>query len=104
MTTKTKTKREDVIDQAKALIVGDREDQYGSPATNFSNIAKLWNVRIGHKLKPEAEILPSDVAALMVLVKVARDIAGIKEDSTIDTIGYAALYAELAQIEKDQKK
>jgi hypothetical protein len=29
-------------------------------------------------------------------LKVARDIAGYKEDSAIDTAGYAALYAELS--------
>lgn len=94
------TKREKVINEALGLIMGDRQDQYGTPAKNFSNIADLWNVRLGHKLKDGERFLPSDVAILMVLVKIARDIAGVKEDSAVDAIGYAALYAELAEIEK----
>ena len=46
------------------------------------------------------KILPSDVAIIMALVKIARLAASPgHEDSWIDLAGYAALGAEIAEIE-----
>jgi hypothetical protein len=88
------SKREEVLEASRQLITGDRQDQYGPPQANFQNIASMWNIRFQHKLK--APLTAADVAHAMLLLKVARDIAGYKEDSAIDTAGYAALYAELS--------
>lgn len=88
------SKREEILDEAKRLITTERQEQYGTPQANFQNIASMWNIRFQHKLK--APLTPSDVAHAMLLLKVARDIAGYKEDSATDSAAYAALYAELA--------
>lgn len=89
-----KTKREEILEEAKRLIVSDREDQYGPPVENFKNIADLWNIRFQKKLKEP--LTGSDVAVAMLLLKIARDIHGFKEDSAVDGAAYAALYAEVA--------
>lgn len=96
------TKREEVLDEAKRLIVSDREDQYGPPVENFKNIADLWNIRFQKKLKEP--LTGSDVAVAMLLLKIARDIHGYKEDSAVDSAAYAALYAEVeTALQKESK-
>lgn len=96
----TKTKREQILEEAARLIVSDRQDQYGPPEENFQNIADMWNIRFKNKLNEP--LTASDIAAAMALLKIVRDIQGYKEDSAIDAAAYIALYAELA--EKDGKK
>jgi hypothetical protein len=96
----TKTKREQILEEAARLIVSDRNDQYGPPDQNFQNIADMWNIRFQRKLSEP--LTASDVAHAMALLKIVRDIAGYKEDSAVDGAAYLALYAELA--EKDGTK
>jgi len=91
----TKTKREEILEEARRLIVSDRQDQYGPPEKNFQNIADMWNIRFQEKLSEP--LTASDVAAAMALLKIVRDIQGYKEDSAIDAAAYIALYAELAE-------
>lgn len=83
-----------VLDEAKALITGDRNKSYGSPVQNFQNTADMWNVQFRHKLKTNAVFTPSDVAQAMVLLKMARMIAGKKQDNWTDVVGYAGCGAE----------
>lgn len=83
--------REACLDAVKEIITKDRNDQYGEPEDSFSLIGKLWTgytgVRIG----------PADVAAMMILMKVARIRAfDKKEDSWVDIAGYAACGVECA--------
>lgn len=88
------TKREEILNEAKKLIVSDRQEQYGPPEENFQNIADVWNIRFQRKLNEP--FTPADVAHAMALLKIVRDIAGYKEDSAIDAAAYLALYAELS--------
>jgi hypothetical protein len=84
------TPRGDVLREAEFLITGDRNKTYGPPTQNFLHIAELLNTRFGHKLKPSARFNGSDVADLMILVKVARNISDTKRDNWVDIAGYAA--------------
>lgn len=84
------TPRGDVLREAEALITGDRNKTYGPPTENFRNIAELINVRFRHLLKPGERFTGSDVADLMVLVKIARNAADPKRDNFVDIAGYAA--------------
>ena len=82
---------------AAEAAVKDREGSYGSPQENFERIAKLWNVILAGKLGEEHEISASDVAMMMVAIKLARLIeTPDHKDSAIDLAGYAALLAEIA--------
>jgi hypothetical protein len=77
------------LDEAKQIICGDRQDSYGNPEDSFSQIASLWTAYLGRV------ILPSDVAHMMILFKVARCLGQkITRDNYIDIQGYAAIAAD----------
>lgn len=87
--------RQQVLQEAESLIVGDREDQYGPPAENFQRIADYWNRYLTDAWK-KGHVDGRDVALMMGLVKIAREAGGHKRDSCVDLAGYAALAAEVA--------
>lgn len=86
-------KRDVLLSQARLLINGDRQEDYGTPQDNFKNIAERWSQHVG------VEIHPWQVAVMMIDVKVARmaTVGVPHEDSMIDIAGYTALAAELAE-------
>lgn len=96
-TKRSMTKREEILNEAKKLIISDRQEQYGPPEENFQNIADSWNIRFKKKLKEP--FTAADVAAAMALLKILRDVHGYKEDSAVDAAAYIALYAELSSKE-----
>ncbi|WP_051321615.1 DUF6378 domain-containing protein [Chrysiogenes arsenatis] len=81
--------RSQVLFEAERTINGDRDQQYGAPAVAFDLIAKYWSVYLG------CDVLPKDVAQMMVLMKLAREQLNTKRDNLVDMIGYAALSVEL---------
>lgn len=89
------SKREEILDTAKKCVCGDREQDYGSPENNFRTIANLWTDYL--LAKPDSlDIQPTDVAAMLALLKIARIASGhAKEDNWIDLAGYAACGGEL---------
>lgn len=95
-------KREEVLDTAKKIVCSDRNEQYGDPERNFETIAALWTnyLHAAGIIKDDdptvwTRITPKDVAAMMVLLKVARIATGkYKADSWIDIAGYAACGSE----------
>lgn len=89
----TKTTREKILEQARKAVCGDRDLQYGSPEKSFDLIAQYWSVYLGQELKP------TDVAALMILFKVARQQNGSKPDNWVDIAGYSACGAEIDEKE-----
>ena len=79
-----------ILKEAHAIIYGDREKTYGHPAKNLRAIATMWDVYINNKQTPE--ITAKDVAAMMMLVKVARFANDpTHRDNLVDICGYAAL-------------
>ena len=96
--------RSEILDTAKKCVCGQREQDYGSPESNFQLIADLWNDYLGFA---RDEISPTDVAMMMALLKVARiKNGGGTGDSFVDLAGYAACGGELNDIrlEKQKKK
>lgn len=90
--------RSKVLQEAEKAINGDRDQEYGAPAVNFTNIASFWSTYLAGRLKDTEEITPGDVAAMNVLQKVARSMnTPAKFDHWVDTAGYAALAAEINQ-------
>ena len=69
---------ENILEQAKELVVGDRQEDYGDKLTNHENIAALWSIFLRKKLTAH------DVAMCMALVKVARLMHAHKTDSYIE--------------------
>ena len=85
---------ETVLEEANRIIYGDREKTYGHPAKNFEATAALWNGYLQSKNGEDAflHILPFtavDVAHLMILLKMARELHMHKRDNVVDMCGYA---------------
>lgn len=95
-----KMTREEILKAAQSCVCGEREEDYGSPEDNFRLIGDLWTSYLRQKcvgLNADICIIPSDVAAMMALLKIARIASGSgKADSWVDLAGYAACGGELA--------
>lgn len=83
-------KREEVLSKAEDIVTGARQNTYGNPEDCFKVIGDMWGGYLG------IDVSPTDVAMLMVLLKVART-KGRKDyaDNYIDIAGYAACAGEL---------
>lgn len=89
-------KREECLRKACECVNGDRNSEYGEPENNLRLIAEFWSSYLGINLTP------SDVANMMVLLKVARTNSGKPHlDNYIDMAGYASLAYEVAETVKD---
>ena len=84
------TIREKILQTAEKCVMGDRQQDYGSPENNFQVIADMWTTYLAVKVSPK------DVAAMLALLKIARIASGhAKEDNWVDLAGYAACGGEL---------
>lgn len=84
-------KAEDALRQAITLISGDRHEQHGDRHKNFGHAAKLISAYLG------IDVSPSQVAWVMVLMKMARDHNGTRSpDNSVDAAGYCGLAGELS--------
>lgn len=92
--------RQAILREVEGIICKDRNAQHGEPEDLFSPIAGLWETYLVQRgiVDPNGEpLLAHDVAALMVLFKIARHAANpMHRDNAIDTVGYAAIMGELA--------
>jgi hypothetical protein len=87
-----------VLKEAHSIIYGDREKTYGHPSKNLKTIATMLNAYMG--AKNDKDITPKDVAAMMMLVKVARFANDpTHRDNLIDICGYAALVERCDEVE-----
>ncbi len=87
----TSMTRAEILEAAAKAVTQDRAATHGSVERNFELIAKLWSIWL------EAEISPTDVAVMMMMLKQAR----IKStpghhDHWSDVAGYAACGGEIA--------
>jgi hypothetical protein len=94
--------RENVLDEAKKCVLHDRNSTYGKPEDNFRRIAELWTTYLNIRPKDVgAPITPTDVAQMMLLMKVARLAHNpTHKDSWVDGIGYLACGAGIELAEK----
>lgn len=87
--------RGQILDKAKAIINGERTQQYGEPENCFRTIAGFWNVYMfarGNNI-----VTDKDTAIMQALMKIAREAHGAgKEDNIIDACGYLALAADMS--------
>lgn len=82
--------RSEVLDEAKNIVNGQRQIDYGKPEDNFKIIADLWSVYLNEN------ITSKDVAMMMILLKIARaksDTGTI--DNFVDIAGYSACAGEI---------
>lgn len=82
--TDTKT----LADQAKKLVYGDRNQQYGSPAKDYERVSKVWSGLLCNKLKDGESITAEEALIMMTALKLCREFHKHKEDNVIDAHGY----------------
>lgn len=74
---------ENILDEAKRITAGSRNDDYGAPSEDMARTAKLWSAYKGTKFEAR------DVAAMMILLKLSRLAFRDKRDSWVDIAGYS---------------
>lgn len=90
-----------ILARAADIVGGDRRTQHGDARELHALVARLWNVYLCARANRGHMIEPSDVAAMMALLKIARTATGAhNEDNYVDGAGYIAIAGELAQPEK----
>ena len=95
---KALTRRAEILRTAEAQVTGQREQDYGTPESNFELIADLWSIYAGY------EVSALDVAVMMILLKIARvKRGGGTGDSFGDIAGYAACAGEIAEIKEGKQ-
>jgi hypothetical protein len=82
-------KRTEILETAKHLVNGDRQNDYGDATESFQCIAEMWTAYLG------ADVSGRDVCNMMALLKIARLRNGPQDDSAVDGAGYLALGAEI---------
>ena len=87
--------RQEILAEAALIVATDRNTDYGDPEDNFLQIAALWEAYTA------TSFTATDVAVMMILMKVARVTTSPgKRDHWVDIAGYAACGAGVS-IESD---
>lgn len=82
--------RAKLLDRVKALIMGDRNAQYGPPTQDFQRTADILNA-LGYTGPGGRKMLKHDTAVILLAVKMSRMVwTPGKQDTWDDTAGYAA--------------
>ncbi len=74
-----------VLEDAAALVGGDRQVAYGHPSDHLADVAEVWGVILGVRVEPR------QVALCMVGLKLAREAHATKRDNLVDAAGYLRL-------------
>ncbi len=83
----------------KALEVTEkRMAQYGHPAEVYQHTAALWTSYLGTRVNLIDRITPQDVALMMVLFKMGREMNWPGEDNLIDMHGYLLVYERILKL------
>jgi len=82
------------LDAASSAVCGARNEDYGPPADDFGTQAEMFSSYLSRTNGAQVLVTASDIAALMILVKIARQAHAAKHDNWIDVAGYAACGAE----------
>lgn len=73
-------------DEAARLVLGDRNESYGTPARDYAKTATMWTGFLTHKLREP--ITPKEAVLMMALLKISREAHAHKPDNLIDAHGY----------------
>jgi hypothetical protein len=77
------------------LVYGERAEQYGHPAEVYAHVARLWEAYLGRPVSA------TDVAMLMTLFKIGRQMHRDNEDNIVDAHGYLLVYERIMDAAKD---
>jgi uncharacterized protein DUF6378 len=90
-----------LLNEAKSLILGDRNNSYGPPDQDFRRSAEIMNA-LGYRGPEGREILARDIATLLIAVKLSRlTWSPEKRDHYADIAGYIACGWECKTLEEE---
>ena len=93
-----------ILTEALAAVYGERQASYGHPRVNFKRIADLWNGYLDAICADgsgRSVLGTTDVAAMFVLVKMARLMeTPTHRDSWVDIAGYAEAGARAVGVDE----
>jgi len=81
-----------ILDSAKLIINGERQDQYGNPEDSFALIAEFWT---SYLKRINRDLNKRDVALMMSLLKHAREVYQVKADNLVDAAGYLGIAGDI---------
>lgn len=87
-----------MIDEAKEIVDGKRQEDYGNISDSFLRIAGLWSAYTGFTLDKY------DVAKMMMLLKISRAKHGNHRDSYVDIVGYVECVDKLLAMDLANKE
>lgn len=79
--------------EAKDIVGGDRQKDYGDINESFTRIAGLWSAYLGRHVDKY------DVAKMMMLLKISRAKNGNHRDSYVDIVGYVECVDKLMALD-----
>ena len=88
---------EDILDEAKRIVSGPRRRDYDHPLPNHQRIAALWQSYLD--IRKPGDLRPDDIAMMMILLKIAREVYTPKRDNMVDVCGYASCIDAIRQAE-----
>lgn len=83
-----------MTEEARNIVDGQRQEDYGSINDSFCRIAGLWSAYTGIGLDKY------DVAKMMILLKVSRAKLGNHRDSYVDIVGYVECVDKLLTMDE----
>jgi 1-aminocyclopropane-1-carboxylate deaminase/D-cysteine desulfhydrase-like pyridoxal-dependent ACC family enzyme len=83
-----------MTEEARNIVDGKRQEDYGSINDSFCRIAGLWSAYTGITLDKY------DVAKMMILLKVSRAKLGNHRDSYVDVVGYVECVDKLLALDE----
>lgn len=91
---KTKEDEQSILDEAKSIVEGSRQSDYGDPVESFERIAKTASMITGGNLSPK------ECCAVLIAVKIVRESFKHKRDNLVDLCGYAHIMNEINESEE----
>lgn len=74
-----------ILDEAKELVYGPREDDYGDAFNDMDRVAKMWSAILDTRVTAE------QVPLCMIAIKISRLCHAFKRDSLVDIPGWSAV-------------
>jgi len=84
-----KNKNESICQEAFRIQGSDRQQDYGSPKKNLTEIGASWEWYLKTNSGIDISISARDVAHMMILMKIARNVHKPKRDNWVDMAGYS---------------
>lgn len=73
----------DILTEAKHIVYGRGEKEYGHPIDDFNRVAAMWSAILGTAVTAE------QIGLCMIAVKLSRQCNKAKRDNLVDIAGYA---------------